>query len=410
MAIGLLWAAVGCQPMTVTTAPPKPPAPKPVAQPPRPQAPTNPIVEVASHGAHSCVRRESGEVLCWGKNTYGQLGNGKRDASDSMTPVTGLSDATALVTGRDFSCALRKAGSVVCWGNNQDGQLGDGRGAKVGAMGLRPVKVAKLGRVRQLSSGDYHACALGTDGSVSCWGNGENGQIGRDDKRAFSTAVRIEQLGKASQIASGANHVCALQDDGRIKCWGRNTEGQLGDGKSGSKIKPVFVSGIAGATALWSGHTFTCAEVEGGAVRCWGDNKKGQLGPEGGRDPKWNAPIRLVGVSNAVELVGGEAHACARLSTGRVLCWGSNENGRAAGRGSGVVAKPTPVRGVSDAIALSAGAGHTCAVGKSGKVSCWGSTNDSALGRYRLASAADFGYDASHADSIAAVDVGPGRL
>ncbi len=409
---GLLVASGGfqCGPQPQTTPPPRPPAPVAKPTPPAPRGPTNPIVDVSSQSFHSCARRKSGDVLCWGRNTYGQLGDGSRTNSERMVAVAGLSDATQVVTGRDFSCALRKAGAVVCWGNNEDGQLGDGRGAKVGAKSPRPVKVGNLGRVTQLSSGDWHVCALEAAGGVKCWGNGENGQIGSDAKRAFASPVAIEQLGKTSEIASGANHVCARQSDGRVKCWGRNTEGQLGDGKSGSRIKPVFVSGIAAAQSVWSGHTFSCVGLERGAIRCWGDNKKAQLGPEGGRDPKWNAPIPLSGIKSVAQIVGGESHACARLQSGRVMCWGNNEGGRAVGKGTGVVGKPTAVRGVSDAVALAAGAGHTCAVAASGQVSCWGASVDDAVGRYRLASALDFGYDRRHADVRAAPAAAPWRL
>lgn len=381
----MLTAAVTCGTQPTTTPAP---APTPTTTPtpaPTPQGPTNPVVEVASHGAHNCVRRQAGDVLCWGKNTYGQLGDGTRETQGRAVKVTGLADATQVVTGLDYSCALRKGGSVVCWGNNQDGQLGDGRGAKIGALSGKPTKVAGLGTVAQLSSGDWHVCARETSGAVKCWGNGENGQIGSDTKRAFPTPLGIEQLGPAKQIASGANHVCALQNDGRVKCWGRNTEGQLGDGKSGSKIKPVFVSNLEGVTGVWSGHTFSCASLENGAVKCWGDNKKGQLGPSAGRDPKWNAPIPFADLKDVAELVGGESHGCIRQRTGRVSCWGSNEGGRAVGKGTGVVAKPSPVRGVSDAVSVAAGLSHTCAVRKGGDVVCWGSPADQALGPYRLA-------------------------
>ena len=402
---GFLLASNGfqCGPQPQTTPPPRPPvaAPKKATPPARPRA-TNPIVKVASQSFHTCATRESGDVLCWGRNTYGQLGNGTRVHSGNMVAVAGLSDAVQVVTGRDFSCALRTSGSVACWGNNEDGQLGDGRGAKIGAKSSRPVKVARLGQVRQLVSGDWHVCALETSGAVQCWGNGENGQIGSDASRAFSTPRRIEQLGKTKQLASGANHICARQQDGRVKCWGRNTERQLGDGKSGSKIKPVFVSGISGATAIWSGHTFTCAAIEGATLRCWGDNKKAQLGPKAGREPKWNAPIPFPGLAGVVEIVGGVAHACARLGSGRVVCWGSNEGGRALGKGAGIIGKPAAVRGVSDAVSLTAGAGHTCAVSRAGKLSCWGESVDDAVGRYRLATADDFGYDRAHADLRAA--------
>ena len=34
----------------------------------------------------------------------------------------------------------------------------------------------------------------------------------------------------SNKIASGAYHTCAILDDGSVSCWGNNNYGQLGDG------------------------------------------------------------------------------------------------------------------------------------------------------------------------------------
>ena len=119
---------------------PKPTAPKaatPKAQPKaKTQPPLNPFLQIASRFQHSCALRKAGDVLCWGKNTYGQLGNGGRTDSPRLSKVRGLTGVKQVEVGRDFSCALRTNGSVMCWGNNEDGQLGDGRGGSPGAMSL----------------------------------------------------------------------------------------------------------------------------------------------------------------------------------------------------------------------------------------------------------------------------------
>ena len=109
---------------------------------------------------------------------------------------------------------------VSCWGNNEDGQLGDGTGVKPAARGLAPVEVTGLRDVQQISVGEYHACALDRAGSVSCWGNGADGQLGRSVERALASAVVVEDLPPVAQIASGASHVCALLRTGAVRCWG----------------------------------------------------------------------------------------------------------------------------------------------------------------------------------------------
>lgn len=324
-------------------------------------------------------------MLCWGKNTYGQLGNGGRTDSARLSKVRGLADAKQVEVGRDFSCALRKNGSIACWGNNEDGQLGDGRGGSPGAMSLNAVAVRGLKNARQLSLGEYHGCALTADGKVKCWGNAENGQMSDDSQRVFASPMTIDRLGPVKVLASGGNHVCALEKSGKVKCWGRNTEGQLGDGKSGSRIKAVEVQGIRDGVALSSGDNHSCVQRKNGSVWCWGSNSDGQLGTKA-TAKKHNTPLPIDGLQKVAQVAGGDRHNCARLSTGRVVCWGSNDQGQTGGPISGGRLKPGPVRGVSDAVDLSLGKGHSCAVRKSGQVTCWGSNEHSALGPHKLAS------------------------
>lgn len=380
---GCTWSTskpTSSQPKT-TTAPKAQPKPGPRAQ---PQAAPNPFLQVASRFQHSCARRKTGDVLCWGKNTYGQLGNGGRSDSPRLSKVRGLKGATQVEVGRDFSCALR-GGGVVCWGNNEDGQLGNGRGGSPGAMSLDPVAVRGLKNARQLSLGEYHGCALTNDAKVKCWGNAENGQISDDTQRVFASPMTIDRLGPIKQIASGGNHVCALERNGKVKCWGRNTEGQLGDGKSGSRIKAVEVQGIRDGVALVSGDNHSCVTRKNGSVWCWGSNSDGQLGTKA-TAKKHNTPIPIDGLQNVAQLAGGDRHSCARLKTGRVVCWGSNDQGQTGGPISGGRLKPGAVRGVGDAVDLSLGKGHSCAVRKGGQVTCWGSNEHAALGPHRLAS------------------------
>lgn len=378
-----LLGALGC-PQTTTTPPPAPPRPTPVKPPPPTGGAADPVVEVASRSFHTCARRKSGTVSCWGKNTYGQLGDGQRQ--DSAGPVKApLVGAVQLTTGRDFSCALRSGGDVVCWGNDEDGQLGAGGGGRPGALSVRPVKVAGLAGVIAISAGEYHACALDRPGAVWCWGNAGNGQLGSDAQRAFAKPRRIEGLQPVKAIASGGSHVCALEQRGTVQCWGRNTEGQLGDGKSGSRIKPVMVAGIESALDIASGHNHTCATFVGGTLRCWGDNAFGQLGLGAGSARKRDTPVIVTGMSRVVQMAGGEAHTCVRLDSGRIVCWGGNDRGQAGGPpGAARVGKPTPVRGLGDAVDLTAGAQHGCIARATGEIACWGTPDTQALGPYRL--------------------------
>jgi alpha-tubulin suppressor-like RCC1 family protein len=325
--------------------------------------------------------RQDGTVQCWGRNTYGQLGNGTRDSTASAITVNGLRDATDIAVGIDFSCALRRGGTIACWGNNEDGQLGDGRGGRPGAIGLRPVAVVGLRDVLQISLGEVHACAVSKDGRVRCWGNAGNGQIGNDRQRAFNAPLPIGGLAAVREVASGGAHVCALERSGIVKCWGRNTEGQLGDGRSGSRIRPVVVTGLEDAVHVASGTNHSCAVRTSGRVACWGANDTRQLGPAAGGDRKRSSPVAVEGLASVVQLEGGGGHSCARLQSGRVVCWGRNDAGQLGHQSSARFrSQPTPVRGVADAVDIALGTAHTCAARRTGEVACWGNGDDGALG------------------------------
>lgn len=100
-----------------------------------------------------------------------------------------------------------------------------------------------------LATGGSDTCALGTDGSVYCWGAGAGtGSLG------YST-IPVEVPGMMSgvtAIAAGGDHNCALTSGGAVECWGSNSDGQLGNGNTTDSVwAPVQVAGLtSGVTAI----------------------------------------------------------------------------------------------------------------------------------------------------------------
>ncbi|MCX8190583.1 MAG: DUF2341 domain-containing protein [Candidatus Aenigmarchaeota archaeon] len=83
---------------------------------------------VSLGGLHSCALLSNGSVVCWGRNNYGQLGDGSNTNRNTPVMVVGIENAVGISLGYYHSCALLSNGSVMCWGNNWYGQLGDGTG------------------------------------------------------------------------------------------------------------------------------------------------------------------------------------------------------------------------------------------------------------------------------------------
>jgi alpha-tubulin suppressor-like RCC1 family protein len=201
-------------------------------------------VTVLDAGAfHNCALAREG-LLCWGANDYGQLGDGTAHDRALPTAVGGLPEGVRAVTaGGTHSCALTTVGDVLCWGANDAGQLGDGTLVDH----RTPAPVEGLSDVIAVDAGSRHTCAVTGNGDVLCWGANDWGQLGDGTTIARPVARRVAGLsGTARALGAGDEHTCAALSSGAVECWGFNYFGQLGDGLaplSGSPT-PVAVVGF----------------------------------------------------------------------------------------------------------------------------------------------------------------------
>ena len=139
-----------------------------------------------------------------------------------------------VAAGMDHACAVKTDGTVWCWGNGNFGELGNAATDDANA----PVQVMGVTGAKQVSAGGTFSCALDMTGAISCWGKNDSGQLGDGTMSDSRTASHIASLTGATQIASGYGHSCALLGDGSVTCWGRDQVGQLGDGVK-SELVPV---------------------------------------------------------------------------------------------------------------------------------------------------------------------------
>ena len=333
---------------------------------------------------HTCALRQTGTISCWGDNGYGQLGNGTDNDSSVPVKAGGITDATAITTGDGHTCALRQTGTISCWGNNDYGQLGNRTDTRRSWV---PVNVVGITDATAITAGggitvavDGHTCALHQDGTASCWGNNEYGQLGNRTDTDYWMPMEVVSIAETTAINTGGGHTCALHQDGTISCWGNNEYGQLGNGTDNDSSVPVKVVGITDATAINTGREHTCALHQTGTISCWGKNSDGQLGSRIDTRRSW-VPVEVTGITDATAINAGREHTCALHQTGTISCWGDNYYGK-LGNGTDTRRSWVPVEvvGITDATAITAGTGHTCALHQTGTISCWGNNYYGQLG------------------------------
>ena len=356
--------------------------------------PATGLTRLAGGEAHTCAIDAAGELLCWGQNGSGQVGDGSTVERLVPTPVAGAEAAVVRQVAAGFRHALGVdgAGVAYAWGDNWARQVAP-------TLDLRsaPSMVADLAGVGRVAGGWAHSCALLATGRVACWGNGEAGQLGNGLRStgAVPVPVPVQGLGGAFALLSGYRFTCALTDVTSMACWGENTSGQLGAPAAGDlALAPVAVANLDGVTALRAvalGMEHACVAYDGpgaaGRVRCWGRGDEGQLG--GGATPAvQRTPVEVLAgaapLEGVVALAAGAGHTCALTEAGGVWCWGAGASGQ-LGTGR-FTSSPTAVAvtGLASGTAgIASGSRHTCALvgtGAAEALRCWGENDHGQLG------------------------------
>lgn len=339
------------------------------------------ITAVSAGSSHVLALCSSGEVLAWGDNNRGQLGDATTTQRSTPGLVLNLGNIRAIAAGTEFSLALDKDGVVWGWGSDARGQLGNGE--DVGSVTV-PGAVILPGPMAGIAAGTGHGLAFSATGALYTWGENAEGQLCIGDSGGFErtplqvNATQDGTLISAIGLAAGEFHSLVLMSNRAVWSCGNDNNGQLGnDGGSSAFLVPVV--GLASVTGLSAGALHSLA-VTGSTDFAWGSNDDGQLGDGSGSDQ--DAPIQVGGTLTFLHLSGGGHHSLGVDAVGDVWGWGRNNQGQASpGSGTADLTAPTIVEGLeSPVVAVSAGEDFSVAIDNQGSVWAWGNNDSGQLG------------------------------
>lgn len=329
---------------------------------------------------HNCAIDTFGQSWCWGSNQFFQTrAPGGGEITDIVTTPRKLglrNEPLSLHIGVDHNCVITTSNEADCWGGNYSGQLARGTFTSNSSL----TEIPGISDVVGLGLGRYHSCALIKNGDVYCWGQNDQRQLGRPDFTDLinQTPTRIDGLPKMAKVAAGPNHTCTVEESGSVWCWGDNSQGQIGVAGRLIQEAPYNIPNLTNIARIDTGYQHTCAVTALGRIKCWGWNQWGQLGD--GTETDSSAPVDVFGLEDVSEIAAGGFHTCALLELGDVYCWGQNDHGQLGTGDNANSTLPRKVNALRDVVKLSASLWHTCAMTRDGRIFCWGNNEESQLG------------------------------
>lgn len=331
---------------------------------------TSLLQQVAVGGQFTCVLIKGG-VKCWGNNSQGELGNGTTTSSLIPVSVSGLSSGVSNVVasnvvvgdGPGFACAVKTDQTVWCWGDGSQGDLGQGTYTN----STTPLEVMVGGSPllsSSISAGSGEVCVVTPTSALYCWGYGT----------PLSSGPTLVLGSGVVSAAANQDHVCAVESAGDLKCMGSNYYGQLGTGSTNSSSTLAQVSGLGSGVSGVTVSTYASCAAVSGTVYCWSTAGYGQ---SNSTTPALVGAPLTSGVASVVGGGGSNDYFFALTTGGALYGWGANggANSGIFGNGSTTGYSYTSPHEILSAgvtsVSVTDGEFTACAI-ISGNLECWG--------------------------------------
>ncbi len=258
--------------------------------------------EIGSTSSSTCGITNEARTFCWGSNSSGSLGIGSIGGSQNKPT---LIDSSNLNLGEKFIflstgggqhiCGVTNEHRALCWGDNTYGQLGFssiGNSVSLPTL-ITSTKMLAGEKYKFISAGGLHSCGVTFHGNSYCWGRHNYGQLGAGGAVTGTSITpflvdnsNLQPKETFISISLGDVSACGSTNLGNSYCWGANWSGQLGIG-GGSPVNQ-FIPALVDTNNLLSNEAlygpvqgseqFSCSLSNLGNLYCWGANWGGMLG------------------------------------------------------------------------------------------------------------------------------------
>ena len=302
---------------------------------------------IAAGAEFSCAALGDGRVYCFGAGDRGQLGPGATADQGAPTLLVdgggqplkevkglGLGGVVGTAEASAHGCAVLESGDLMCWGQNDYGQLGTGQTSPSAAPARVMTSLAADGMV-EIELGGFHTCARQRIGRLWCWGRNHDWQLGFMDQvdRSLPEVVSDEsEFSGVTDAAAGTWHSCGISAGGTLWCWGEDAEWRLGlgsaQGPDGDDIMvPTRVLPAQRWKAIDAGHRHSCAIDAAGSLWCFGTSVDGETGVRAAQATPYSPPVQLADEPwESIAL--GTSYSCGVRAGGALYCWGRNDQGQ----------------------------------------------------------------------------------
>jgi len=322
----------------------------------------------------NCALDKAGKAYCWGANDVGQLGIGAVENRDAPTPVAGGLTFSMISAGELHACGLTLEGDAYCWGEGANYRLGNGSTD----VQFSPVAVGGGVKFTSISAGGALTCGISVDGDAYCWGSNGNAKTGQGTTSGSTTQPTVVRGGlKYKSISAGYYQACAITSDDTAVCWGNGNSGRAGDGNTGTHnlLDPTPIVSNEKFSVVKTGSAYSCGLTLNGTAYCWGGNGSMQLGD--GTSTGTGTPTAVLGGHTFTTIDVRFAHTCATKANGEAWCWGNNDWGRLGTGNTEDSGEPVKVQTNVAFDFVGVGRYHTCGISTEGGIYCWG-RNDNA--------------------------------